>query len=182
MHSEKSLLIGLFALFSSLWAIVIILLVYGTLAKRRWGISLRRAACPRCGTPDPLVRQPTSRWQTFLSGWTCEACGLGVDKWGREMALVGLPPRTAYRTEAEVRSALRKRTLVRALVALPVGMLLEFYVKGGGLPTSWAEVVIGGCDTLVTVGLITATFYFLAERQLIRRFRENRPQGSAHSR
>lgn len=62
-----------------------LLIVYGTLAKTRWGINLSAVSCPRCHSPLPKQRQPTSRRQRLWGGWTCPACGVEVDKWGREI-------------------------------------------------------------------------------------------------
>jgi hypothetical protein len=59
--------------------------IYGTLAKNRWGINAGDVSCPRCSKPLPKVRQPQSLRQEMWGGWTCPSCGAEVDKWGREL-------------------------------------------------------------------------------------------------
>jgi hypothetical protein len=66
-------------------AVGAVVLIYGTVAKNRWGINLSAVSCPRCKTPLPTVRKPMSRGQRLWGGWTCPACGAEVDKWGREV-------------------------------------------------------------------------------------------------
>ena len=66
-----------------------LLVAYGTIVKNNWGINLSAVSCPRCHSPLPKQRQPMSRRQRWWGGWTCSACGVEVDKWGRE-----IPPGT----------------------------------------------------------------------------------------
>ena len=61
-------------------------IVYGTIAKNRWGINLRPVSCPNCGTPMPRVRVPKSTSETLWGGATCPNCGCRMDKWGRAIA------------------------------------------------------------------------------------------------
>ena len=180
MHSQEPILIGVLVLFSLL-GMAMIVVIYGTFTKRKWGINLDPVACPRCGTSAPAIRQPASRQQALWGGWTCEVCGTEFDKWGREVAVVGPPPRNAYRTEGELRSALRKRVLLGAAVAFPPGVILDFYVKGRGIPTSWTKVAMAAGDSLLMVGMITATVYFALERLFVRRLRESKPPDAARS-
>ncbi len=53
-------------------------------AKGRWGIGSLSASCPRCGSPMPMIRKPTSMQEALWGGWTCAKCGCKVDKYGRE--------------------------------------------------------------------------------------------------
>lgn len=62
------------------------LIIYGTIAKTRWGINLRRLTCPNCGTQMPRVRVPKSARETLWGGVTCPSCGCKMDKWGRKIA------------------------------------------------------------------------------------------------
>ncbi len=56
-------------------------------AKGRWGIGpLRGVKCPRCSTPMPMFRKPTSTQEGLWGGWTCPQCGCKVDKYGNERA------------------------------------------------------------------------------------------------
>jgi hypothetical protein len=61
-----------------------VLVIYGTIAKNRWGINPDAVSCPRCNTPLPQVRKPQSLRQAMWGGGTCPACGLETDKWGRK--------------------------------------------------------------------------------------------------
>jgi hypothetical protein len=74
------------AIVFSLLAIGTYLLVRDT--RRRdgiWGINFQPLRCPRCATPAPAVRKPTSWRQAIGGGFSC-ACGCEVDKWGRAIA------------------------------------------------------------------------------------------------
>lgn len=68
-----------------LLGIGLFLVVYGTVAKNRWGINLGSVSCPRCKTPLPKMRKPQSIREAMWGGANCTACGLEVDKWGREV-------------------------------------------------------------------------------------------------
>jgi hypothetical protein len=52
----------------------------------RWGMGPLSTACPRCGTPMPVIRKPRSIVEAAWCGWTCPKCGCKVDKYGRERA------------------------------------------------------------------------------------------------
>jgi len=62
-----------------------VLVVYGTISKNRWGINLGEVSCPRCNKVFPKVRRPQSHRQALWGGGTCANCGIEVDKWGREV-------------------------------------------------------------------------------------------------
>jgi predicted RNA-binding Zn-ribbon protein involved in translation (DUF1610 family) len=64
-------------------AVGMVLVVYGTIVKNRWGVNLAAVSCPSCGTPLARVRKPQSLRQAMWGGYTCPACGAEVDKWGR---------------------------------------------------------------------------------------------------
>jgi hypothetical protein len=79
MHGEITFLLWFFGIDT----IVVVLVIYGTVAKNRWGINLDPIrACPTCGTKQPTVRKPTSLRQALWGGSTCNACGTEWDKWG----------------------------------------------------------------------------------------------------
>ena len=44
-----------------------------------------RGGCPRCGTPVPRFRNPTSFRQALWGGWTCANCATEMDRNGREL-------------------------------------------------------------------------------------------------
>jgi DNA-directed RNA polymerase subunit RPC12/RpoP len=82
MHKEVTFVLWLLGLGSIGMALV----VYGTIAKNRWGINLDPlSACPSCGAKLPIARKPTSLHQALWGGNTCSACGKEWDKWGRIM-------------------------------------------------------------------------------------------------
>jgi hypothetical protein len=61
------------------------LMVRDTIRKSgEWGLNLhlRLPNCGRCGSEAPLVRNPANLPQTLWGGWTCNECGLEMDKWG----------------------------------------------------------------------------------------------------
>jgi hypothetical protein len=66
----------------AVWAIV-----KGTKQKSGVGINLSPpTACPQCGTSLPQVRVPKNIRQAMWGGWTCESCGIELDKWGRHLS------------------------------------------------------------------------------------------------
>lgn len=83
--STKALLIFLVAVLGILTA-GMLLVVYGSIVKNKWGVNLSPVSCPRCKTPLPSVRKAQTRNQALWGGWTCSSCGAEVDKWGREVS------------------------------------------------------------------------------------------------
>jgi predicted RNA-binding Zn-ribbon protein involved in translation (DUF1610 family) len=64
-------------------AILLGLIVYGTIVKNKWGINFKRVSCPQCGAAAPIARKPTSVNEALWGGYTCQKCGCHMDKWGR---------------------------------------------------------------------------------------------------
>ena len=73
----------LYVIFAVL-ALAGIVVIWQTFTRGRWGLGTFRANCPRCGTPMPVIRKPTSMEEGLWGGWTCPKCGCKVDKYGRE--------------------------------------------------------------------------------------------------
>src|SRR5579875_931354 len=90
----------------------VLVVLYGTIAKNRWGINLEAVSCPRCNTPAPVPREPQSLRQARWGDWTCPVCGAEVDKWGREIASAG--PRRSVKAGGLTRAALKKRSIITA--------------------------------------------------------------------
>lgn len=68
-------------------AAIIGLIVVQTIRREgRWGMNLKPTSCPECQTPAPAFRTPKNARQAMWGGWTCERCGLELDKWGRPVA------------------------------------------------------------------------------------------------
>lgn len=65
-------------------AVLVGLVVHGTVAQNDWGINLTPIVCPRCDLEVPKVRVPTSFHQAMWGGTTCPICRAELDKWGRE--------------------------------------------------------------------------------------------------
>jgi hypothetical protein len=58
-----------------------------TKAKGRWGLgAFKGTKCPRCESPLPMIRKPSSTDEAMWGGWTCPSCGCKVDKYGKERA------------------------------------------------------------------------------------------------
>lgn len=58
--------------------------IYSRTKRRdKWGINLKTTACPKCQTPFPKFRRPSSMRQALWGGSTCPSCGTEIDKWGR---------------------------------------------------------------------------------------------------
>jgi hypothetical protein len=70
----------------------VILVLYGTSVRNKWGINFKTARCPHCEASAPRMRMPKSLREFMWGGWTCDACGTRVDKWGQELGAG--PPRT----------------------------------------------------------------------------------------
>lgn len=66
--------------------IAVVFLVWQTKTKGLFGLDLSRKKCPRCGTPLPMIRKPSSTEEALWGGWTCPKCGAKIDKYGRERA------------------------------------------------------------------------------------------------
>ena len=63
---------------------MVVLMIKQSLDRRgNWGFNLRPEDCPRCGQRLPTVRRPRNLRQAVWGGWTCERCGVELDKWGR---------------------------------------------------------------------------------------------------
>jgi hypothetical protein len=84
--SDSWVFVGIF--FICLVSFALLLLI-GTLFRTRWGINFKPVKCPRCGTPAPKIRAPTSVDETLWGGSTCQNCGCKMDKWGRDISKPG---------------------------------------------------------------------------------------------
>ncbi len=131
--------------------------IYGTVSRNRWGINLGDVVCPRCGTPLPKVREPRSLRQEIWGGWTCARCGTEVDKWGREVrgrverGFMGETRAEGERADGRVRTMLMERFRGRSalfwatilpLAAVYVGY--DFYHPGAIVFDVIAGVVLLG--------------------------------------
>jgi hypothetical protein len=97
----------------ALLGIGMVFVIYGTIAKNRWGINLDPVSCPRCSTPFPQIRQPENIRQALWGGGTCAQCGAEVDKWGRELISQkhSYPPGT-LKPEDQMRSVIKRRLMI----------------------------------------------------------------------
>jgi hypothetical protein len=77
--------IGLTASFAS---VGMLLVIWGTVKRNRWGINTGPLICPHCHHTQRLPfepRKPTSLQQLLWGGETCSVCGTHFDNWGREL-------------------------------------------------------------------------------------------------
>ncbi len=96
-----------------LLGIGMVLVIYGTIAKNRWGINVDPVFCPRCNAQLSQIRQPQSIRQTLWGGETCTKCGAEVDKWGREVISQRHPhPPGSVQPEGQMRRVFRRRLIV----------------------------------------------------------------------
>jgi ribosomal protein S27AE len=75
----------IYIIVAALFVLSACLVIYGTIAKNRWGVNFRRLSCPNCGAQMPRVRTPASGSQAMWGGVTCPKCGCEMDKWGRRL-------------------------------------------------------------------------------------------------
>ena len=66
--------------FGSMFIVTLVQTIQG---KGDWGINLKGAACPQCGAKAPTFRMPKNARQALWGGWTCTACNIDMDKWGK---------------------------------------------------------------------------------------------------
>jgi hypothetical protein len=66
--------------------LILAAVIFGTLARNKWGINVVPVSCPGCKTPQAFFRWPTSLKQALWGGYTCPTCHRELDKWGREVS------------------------------------------------------------------------------------------------
>ena len=72
---------------SGVLGVGILLVIHGTIFKRRWGINtVAQVECPSCHKMHGQIRIPRNLRQTLWGGYTCDQCGLEVDKWNRPIS------------------------------------------------------------------------------------------------
>lgn len=68
---------------ATLLLVGLLLVIYGTIARNRWGVNFEQVHCPRCQAPVPKQRKPRQRREVLWGGATCDTCGCEMDKWGQ---------------------------------------------------------------------------------------------------
>ena len=63
----------------------VLTLVQTIQGKGNWGINFKGAKCPQCDAQAPTFRVPKSVRQALWGGWTCTACNIEIDKWGKRI-------------------------------------------------------------------------------------------------
>jgi hypothetical protein len=156
-------LVGIFVL-----CVGAILVAYGTAAKNRWGINLDQVVCPRCGTPPSPVHRPQSVRQAMWGGWTCEACGAEVDKWGRELPSLETPRKGKPKEQGQMHSSLKTKLIL--LAAGPyfcLTLILDWTgVTGGGFPTTASQGLFQVAAAAVETAIFTVLFFLALSRNL----------------
>ncbi len=64
---------------------VAVMIVFAIAAKMQAEVNAR-GGCPKCQTPVPRYRKPSSFRQAFFGGWMCENCGTEMDRKGSKLA------------------------------------------------------------------------------------------------
>lgn len=85
--------------FLILFTVLVLIISDSVRGKGRFGINLKIPDCPGCGKKVPAVRKPKSANQAMWGGWTCESCGLELDKWGKPVSSNALPAGEPRRIE-----------------------------------------------------------------------------------
>jgi disulfide bond formation protein DsbB len=152
-----------------------VLVIFGTIAKNRWGINLDPVSCPSCNTQFPQIRQPQSTRQALWGGGTCSKCGTEVDKWGREVtAQRHTYPSDSIEPEDQMRALLNRRLIVYSAV---IFFCLTLLLAWLGIRPSFEQIVwkawplwmsVIGAAIVETV-IFTALFYS-ASMYLLGRF------------
>ena len=124
-----------------LLGIAVLLVMYGTIAKNRWGVNLDPVYCPRCNSRLPEIRTPQNLRQRFWGGSTC-SCGAEVDKWGREIRFSEPQQRPAKMDRAApARQSKQKLILVTAGTFFCLKVVSD-------LPQLWRSGPIHSADLL----------------------------------
>lgn len=156
---------------------------YGTLAKNKWGINIRPVSCPRDGTRVPVRREPRSLQQALWHNWTCPACGIEVDKWGREVAAVGPGPidRMAL---CQVKIQAAKWSIVMTAPVLFCLALLENLVLLGRepFPLTWRLALTLIIPAILEAAIIVLIAYLCARFFIVKYYsRKGKGLDSAHA-
>jgi hypothetical protein len=158
-----------------LLGIGMVLVIFGTIAKNRWGINLDPVSCPSCNTPFPQIRQPQSMRQGLWGGGTCSKCGAEVDKWGREVTAKSWPyPSGSVKPEDQMRMLLKRKLIVYSAV---IFFCLTLLLAWLGIRPSVEQMVWRGWPlwmsvigtAIVETVIFTALFYW-ASIYLLGRF------------
>jgi hypothetical protein len=148
-------------------AVLWILILHGTYAKNRWGINRAPLSCPRCATKVSVDREPQSWQQAMCGGWTCMACGIEVDKWGREAAPVG--PRHGM-APGQFRFVVLRRLLIVGAPILFCGMLAKGWPTPRQAVFQWnAKEVLWLVGTSVVQTAAATFIMYLYFRHVIKR-------------
>ncbi len=169
-----------FVVIFGLLAIGMVLLIYGTIAKNRWGINTNPVFCPRCNTPFPRIRQPENIRQALWGGGRCAKCGTEVDKWGRELVAQKESYPIAGVLQAEGRSgrAFKRRFIVIAAV-FSFGLTLFFDWFGlAGHPSTLGGWLVFAGSAAIETAIFTVLFYFASMYLLNRLFFKERAHGA----
>ena len=153
--------------------------LYGTVAKNKWGINIGPVQCPRCGAPAPSPPEPRSLREARWGYWTCPVCAAQVDKWGREVAAGG--PRGDAKRVRLTRPSLRKKfTVILAGGYFCLTLLLDWIGVGiahRGFPSTLGEASFQVLAAAAETALFTA-LYYLAAKYLLERFFPRGDRGS----
>jgi hypothetical protein len=130
--------------------------------------------CPRCKAPLPRVREPGSFRQAFFGGWTCPACGCGVDKRGREIPPIA--PRTALKSEDEIWKAVKIKFVIMTPLGFCFVLITDVWrrVAFTGVPFGW-NVILASASLDVFTTMFCAVGALLFLKSFIKRKKSGAP-------
>lgn len=165
------MILNLAVIVFGLLAIGIILVIYGTIVKNKWGINTDSVLCARCKTPLPQSRKPQNLQEALWGGWTCPACGARLDKWGREVTSQTRRTPNNLFSSTQGQGRLRNGLLLfTALGFFSLTVLLSWLGLGEFSPPStvleWVITIVAAAAEAA----IFATLFYLASAALLNRF------------
>jgi len=150
-----------------------VLVLFGTVAKNRWGVNFDPVSCPRCSTPLPRLRDPQNIRQAMWGGGTCAECGTEVDKWGREVnrqrrghLFAGVKP------EGQMLRAIKRRLVVYPAAGYFCLTLLLAWLEGRDHPSTLREWLTLASVAAAEAAIFSVLFYaasiYLLNRLLLK--------------
>ncbi len=132
-----------------------VLVVYGTIAKNRWGINDNPVVCPHCNRRFPQIREPQNLRQALWGGGTCVNCGTEVDKWGRALSGLAQPlVGSSLQSDGQIRRRLRTKLVVSSSCAAYLTMIVFDCLE----MSKWPQTVSGWLAVAAKAAFETVIF------------------------
>jgi hypothetical protein len=152
-----------FLILGGVFGVGMVLVIYGTIVKNRWGINFDAISCPRCKASLPQIRKPRSLQEALWGGGACPVCSASIDKWGREVvSKVERNMPSAEQSEHPTRGTLQKKPLTLVASSFFCLSLLFSWLGLGpfDVPSRITEWMITIAVAAVETVIFTALFYF----------------------